>query len=632
MARKLRGFERVLDAPSLFAVAYDEIASSLYFALGVVAAQALGLTPLVLLATGALFLVVSLSYAEGTAAIPETGGAATLVRRTFNDLFGFVTGWALLLDYLIVIALSTLFLPHYLSWALDLPGLRDSPWDAVVACCVIAALAVTRVVRHSRLHTGALLLAALDLTVQGLLVVLGFVFLFSTDGLTSGFHLATGQSWHDLAFALPLAMLAYTGLETVANLAEETREPGKTLPRSLFSAIGLVVVVTALIATIGVVAYPAVNGSSGLGAEWQRAPLVGIAEAFRGHIAAGLVDTLRILVGLSGGLILFAAATTSMSGCTRLLHSMGGHEQLPRVFGRLDRRSLVAPAAIIATGAVAIGIVVAADSLANDEVTFLASAYSFGVLLAFTAAQAAVIRLRWSEPDLPRPYRARPEVRWRGTLLPLPALVGAPLAFGVWILAMVTHPGARYAGPAWLLGGIVLYLAVRRHQQHGLLEDIAPIETLPPGAEFRRVLVPMKLGDIGEEMVATAVALAKERNATIEAIFVVRVPRQFPLEGPLPEQVAERAQLSLQEAHALGEDNDVVVETETIRARSIGHAIVEEASKRNADLIVLGSAPRWRRQSRFFSPTVDHVLRHAPCQVLVVAFPDGVFEEGAGPA
>jgi APA family basic amino acid/polyamine antiporter len=627
MARKLKGFERVLDAPSLFAVAYDEIASSLYFALGVVVAQALGLTPIVLLLTGALFLLVSLSYAEGTAAIPETGGAATLVRRTFNDLFGFVTGWALLLDYLIVIALSTLFLPQYLSWALDLPGLRRSPWDVVFAACVIAAIFVVRLVRHSRLHAGALLLAGLDLTVQALLVVLGLVFVFSGDVLADGLHVTAGQSWHDLVFAVPLAMLAYTGLETVANLAEETREPGTTLPRSLFSAIGLVVAVTALIAIVGVTAYPAHGGVSALGEEWQRAPLVGIAEALHGHVAAAVVDVLRVVVGISGGLILLAAATTSMSGCTRLLHSMGEHEQLPRVFGKLDRRSLVAPAAIVATGVAAIAITVTAGLLTNDEVTFLASAYSFGVLLAFTAAQAAVIKLRFSEPGLARPFRARPEIRWRGALVPLPALVGVPLTLAIWILAMITHPGARYAGPAWLAGGIVVYLLVRRRERHGVLEYVDPITTLPPGAEFARVLVPMKLGDIGEEMVATAVALAKERDAKVEAIFVVRVPREFPLEGPLPPEVAERAQLSLDEARALGEDNEVEVETETIRARSIGHAIVEEAAKRDADLIVLGSSPRWRRQSRFFSPTVDHVLRHAPCQVLVVAFPEGVFED-----
>ena len=159
-------------------------------------------------------------------------------------------------------------------------------------------------------------------------------------------------------------MLAYTGLETVANLAEETREPGKALPRSLFSAIGLVVIVDGADRDHRRRrAIPAGRLDSALGDEWQRAPLVGIAEAFHGHVAGRLVDTLRVLVGLSGGLILFAAATTSMSGCTRLLHSMGGHEQLPRAFGRLDRRSLVAREAIVATAASRSRIVIAADTL-----------------------------------------------------------------------------------------------------------------------------------------------------------------------------------------------------------------------------------------------------------------------------
>ena len=132
MARKVRGFER-LDAPALFAIAYGEIGSSIYVALGIVAASALGLTPVVLAATGLVFCLVALSYAEGTAAMPETGGAATFTRRAYNDLIGFVTGWALFLDYLIVIALSALFLPHYVGAALRVDSLRDRPWDIVVA-------------------------------------------------------------------------------------------------------------------------------------------------------------------------------------------------------------------------------------------------------------------------------------------------------------------------------------------------------------------------------------------------------------------------------------------------------------------------------------------------------------------
>src|SRR4051812_33660271 len=137
MARKLPRLQRVLDAPALFSVAYGEIASSIYFALGIIALHALGFTPAVLLAVGVLFLVVSLSYAEGTAAIPETGGAATFVRRAFNDFAGFITGWALFLDYLIVIALSAMFFPHYLGAALEADSLGRHPWDVVVAVAVI---------------------------------------------------------------------------------------------------------------------------------------------------------------------------------------------------------------------------------------------------------------------------------------------------------------------------------------------------------------------------------------------------------------------------------------------------------------------------------------------------------------
>ena len=228
MARKVRGFERVLDAPALFAVAYDEIGSSIYFALGIVAAQALGLTPLVLLATGVLFLVVSLSYAEGTAAIPETGGAATFTRRAFNDLAGFATGWVLFLDYLIVIALSTLFLPHYLAAAFSAPSLTDEPVGRrSIAVGVIAVIVGARLVRHSRIHTAALVLAAARPLGAAARRRARVRVVFSPEVLTSGFDFATGQGWHDLVFALPLAMLAYTGLETVANLAEETREPGR---------------------------------------------------------------------------------------------------------------------------------------------------------------------------------------------------------------------------------------------------------------------------------------------------------------------------------------------------------------------------------------------------------------------
>jgi APA family basic amino acid/polyamine antiporter len=489
-------------------------------------------------------------------------------------------------------------------------------------------VAALRLVRRSAFYSYGIFVAVLDLLTQVLLVVLGFAFLVSVDALTQGVSIGTHPTWHQIAFALPLAMLAYTGLETVSNLAEETREPGRALPRSLFSAIGLVVLIYVAIACVALSAFPATNGTTALGTEWLRSPLMGIVDALRGPLPNGLATALRMYVGLTGAVILLVAVTTSISGFTRLAHSLGEHGQLPRAFGRLNRRTLVSPEAIVAAALISIALMIS-TSFVHDDIAFLASLFSFGVLAAFTAAQLAVIKLRFSEPELARPYRAPANVKLRGVEVPLPAIVGSIATFAIWIVAMATHPGARYGGPAWLVAGAVVYWLVRKGRGEGLLEHVsAPSESFPE-SEFTSILVPMKLGAIGEEMIATAVKLARDRGALVEALYVIRVPLDKSLEAELDDQ-EEAAAASLAEARLLGADNGVDVQVETIRARSIGDAIVDEASRRGNDLIVLGSAPRWRRQSRFFSPTVEYVLRKAPCEVLVVAFPEGVMEEDGG--
>jgi basic amino acid/polyamine antiporter, APA family len=323
--------------------------------------------------------------------------------------------------------------------------------------------------------------------------------------------------------------------------------------------------------------------------------------------------------------ILLVAVTTSITGFTRLARSLGEHGQLPRAFGRSNRRTLVSPHAIVAAALISTALLVG-TSFTHDEVAILASLFSFGVLAAFTAAQLAVIRLRFSEPELPRPYRAPANVRVRGVEVPLPAVLGSAATFAIWIAALVTHAGARYGGPAWLLVGLVVYGLVRLARGEGLLQHVEARSEQLPETHFTSILVPMKLGPIGEEMVATAVKLAQDRSAHVEALYVIRVPLDQAIDAELEEQ-ERRAAESLSEAQLLGADHGVEVQAETVRARSIGEAIVSEATRRGNDLIVCGSSPRWRRQSRFFSPTVEFVLRKAPCEVLVVAFPEGVMEE-----
>jgi basic amino acid/polyamine antiporter, APA family len=625
LARKLPRLQRVLDAPALFSIAYGEIASSIYFALGIIAFHALGFTPLILILVGLLFLLVSLSYAEGTAAVRETGGAATLVRVAYNDLAGFVTGWALFLDYLIVIALSALFAPHYVAGAFFTKIHR--PWDVVAGCGAIALIAGFRLIHRSRLHTWARLVALVDLVTQLLLVGLGLALLFSPHALTRGTSLGHSPTWHSIAFALPLAMLAYTGLETVANFAEEVRRPGRDLPRSLFGAIGLVVVLYAAIAVVGLSAFPPQHGTE-LGSTWLRSPLLGVVTRMRDHVPDAVGVPLQVFVGLSGALILLTAATTSISGFGRLAYSLGEHGQLPRKFGWLRARTLVSPQSIVAAAVISI-VILAGTAPLKHPVFFLASLFSFGVLLAFTATQLAVIKLRLSQPELRRPYRV-PLTIGR---VPLPSAVGALLTFGIWIDAMATHVGARYAGPAWLATGLVLYVVVRKSRGEGLLKRVVSADEHRglAEAEFSRILVPMKLGEIGEEMIATAVKLAEESGASVEALHVIRVPLDRPLDAELFDE-EERAEASLAEAKLLGADHGVEVHGHTVRARAIGQAIVDEAERLGTDLIVLGSSPRWRRQSRFFSPTVEYVLKKAPAEVLIVAFPQNVLEGEPAPA
>ena len=634
MAKKL-GLARVLGADSLASVAYGEIGSSIYFALGVVALYALGATPWVLLFVGALFLLVAVSYAEGTAAIPETGGAATFVRRAFNDPAGFITGWALFLDYLIVIALAGLFVPHYLGTAVGWDAITDSPWDIVFGVLAILGVAGIRLVRRARMYTAAIFIAVLAFLSHILLIGLGFAFLLTSEGFGKGIDLGTAPTWHALVFSLSLAMLAFTGLETVSNLAAEAREPGKALPRSLFAGIGAVVIVSFAIAAIGLSAYPPHPDPAGpdgwatdLGTTWIRAPIVGISEAFGGSLPDAAVDTIKVFLGVTGAIILISAIATSLSGAGRLAYSLGQRAMLPRSFGRLNQRTFIAPASIVSGAAIAAALLVIAE-LVGKEVTFLASLYSFGALIAFTAAQLAVIRLRFTEPDLARPYRVPGNIRVRGVAVPIAALVGAPLTFALWIAALYTHDAARIAGPVWLVLGAILFVAVRRSRHEALLEHVEPaIADLVPEEEgiYERILVPVKLGQIGEEMLATAIRLAEERGCSVRALHVIKVPLELPLDAELTDE-EEKAEASLAEAKLLAAEHGVDVEGEIVRGRAIGEAIVDEASGNGVDLILMGSAPRWRRQSRFFSPTVDYVLRRAPCEVMVVTYPQGVLEE-----
>ena len=542
-----------------------------------------------------------------------------------------MTGWALFLDYLIVIALSALFLPHYLAGALQVHALEHNPWDVDRrASCVIVLVALVRLVRRPSLYGLGIVVPALDLLTQ---------LAARRARLRARLLAARAHAGHvarrrtrpgtTLAFALPLAMLAFTGLETVANLAEEARRPGVDLPRSVFGAIATVVTIYVAIAVVALSAFPGPNTE--LGTTWIRAPLARRRRrASATSCRTGSATSLRFYVGVTGALILLAAVTTSISGFSRLAYSLGEHGQLPRSFGRLQpARARLAARDRVAPRVISSAIVIATSFFTHD-VQFLASLFSFGVLLAFTAAQLAVIKLRdrRARPAaaLPRAVqRAHP--RRRDPAAGDRRLDRSRSRSGS--LALATHPGARYAGPAWLAVGLVVFVAVRRSHGEGLMErvtrrrraarrDVPHFQQDPRADEARD----HRRGDARDRGQARAASTARE----VEALHVIRVPLEQALDATMLDE-EERAEASLAEAKLLGAEHGVDGRRHDVRARAIGQAIVERAREIDADLIVLGSAPRWRRQSRFFSPTVDYVLRKAPCEVLIVAFPQRVLDE-----
>jgi APA family basic amino acid/polyamine antiporter len=593
--RRQQRLERVLGTPALFSTAYGNVGSSIYYALGVTAVFALGLTPVVFVIAGLIFAATAATYAEGTVRFPEAGGSSSFARHAFNELVSFGAAWAQMLNYIITIAISAFFVPHYLSifWA----PLKQNPWDIVGGGIVVALLVVLNIVgiqESARVNIG---LALVDFATQVLLVLLGFALIFSPHVLKSNIHWGVAPTWSQFFLAIPVAMIAYTGIETVSNLAEEARDPAKNIPRSgqYQTLLG----------------QPPPEGFS-------NDPVLGLVKNL--GVGGGLESVLEIYVGILAATILLIATNAGVIGASRITYAMASYRQLPEVFRRLHHRFKTPYISLLFFAGV-IPVIV----LLPGKTDFLGTMYSFGAMLSFTVAHAAVVALRRSQPDAELVFRARPNLRWRGVDWPLFALFGG-LATGLsWLVVVVQEEATRWAGLGWLVAGFVTYAVYRRRQREPLTEIVrAPIVIGPAMAlEYRNVLVPVVWRRESEAAVDLACRLAAERGGSIVALTVIEVPLELPLDATLPGNAERKAHDLLDEARAIGDAYGVDVVGRLARARRAGRAIVDEAERRNSEIIVMGAPRRdlHRRRGRIFGGTVDFVLKNAPCRVMVAAAP-----------
>jgi APA family basic amino acid/polyamine antiporter len=252
--REGQGLQKVLGVPALFSTAYGNVGSSIYYALGVVALSALGVTPLVFIATGLLFVTTAWSYAEATAMLPEAGGSSSFARRAFNEFVSFGAGWALMLDYIITIAISAFFVPNYL--AVFWPVLKTWPSNTIGGIVTVIFLVIINVIGIKEAARLNIVLAILDLMTQVLLMVLGVILLVAPKLLFSQVLWGVAPTWKQLIYGISIGTVAYTGIETVSNMAEEAARPDRDVPRAINYVLAAVLVVYAGISITALSAMP----------------------------------------------------------------------------------------------------------------------------------------------------------------------------------------------------------------------------------------------------------------------------------------------------------------------------------------------------------------------------------------
>ncbi len=569
--RRQQRLERVLGAPALFATVYGNVGSSIYYALGVTAVFALGLTPLVFLIAGVIFAATTMTYAEGTVRYPEAGGSSSFARHAFNELVSFGAAWAQMLNYVITISISAFFVPHYLSIFWE--PLKTNPWDIIVGAVVIALLVLLNIVGIREASRLNIALAFLDFATQLLLVLLGFFLVFNPDILVDNVHWGSAPTWSNFALAIPVAMIAYTGIETVSNLAEEARDPARNVPRAYLMTAVAVFAVYFTLPAIALSALPVKL----VGGEYttllalppdrggfKNDPVLGVVEHL--DLSGVLLDVIKVYVGLLAATILLIATNAGVIGASRITYAMASYRQLPEIFRRVHPRFKTPYISLIFFAGI-----ISILTLLPGKVDFLGTMYSFGAMLSFTIAHLSLIALRAKQPDEELVFRGRPNLRVRGIDWPIFAFVGA-LATGLaWLVVVIQTPNTRYAGLGWLIAGFVMYILYRRRVVHASLTETvrAPILLGPAAAlEYRNILVPVAPGRETEEALDVACRLATERRARVVAIAVVEIPLELPLD---------------------------------------------------AEIIVMGAPRRRRAHAPIFGGTTDYVLKHAPCRVMVVA-------------
>ncbi len=620
----------MLGVNALFSTAYGNVGSSIYYALGLVASFALGLTPVVFVVTGVIFYLTAATYAEATTMYPEAGGSSSFARHAFNEFWSFFAAWGQMLNYIITIAISAFFVPHYLG-GLFWPALRHAPGDVIFGIAVVVLLSALNVVGVREAARLNIVLAVTDFATQLLLVLVGAVLVFSPHTLLHNIHLGVAPSWHDFLLAIPIGMIAYTGIETISNMAEEAADETRTVPQAIKRVVLAVFAIYAALPMVALSALPVHRAPDG-----RYVTLLGVDEThggFAGDPVLGIVKHLHlgalqhvgeIYVGLLASTILLIASNAGIIGVSRLVYSMGLHRQVPNRLRELHPRYRTPWIGILIFGAIA------CITIVPGQATFLGNVYAFGAMLSFTIAHVAVIKLRLKYPTRERPYRGPGNINVLGRPLPLFALLGGMGTGLAWVTVTALHIEVALVGLGWIVLGILLYVTYRRSQSLDLVTTArvaTPQSAIETEVEYESILLVFERPEFSSGPLATALKLAAVRRRSVHVLVFIEVPSSIPVGAAMPEQ--ERAAQSVIESARVRGRRVVTGHWEKVRAGQAGRRIVDDARAMRARAIVM-SLPR-RRGQVVFSHAMETVLAERPCRVIIESLPDSPAGNAAEP-
>ena len=599
--------KRVLNVFDLFAIGYGDLGSSIYYALGITALFALGATPTAFLLAGFVFICTALSYAEMSSTFHESGGSASYARHAFNDLISFTAGWGLLLDYIVTIAISAFTIGPYLSYFF--PELKDTYVQIGFTVAVIVGLLMLNTLGSKESTRTSFFLMIFTVLTQLVIITIG---LFSIDDFTKFFsQLAINKagasyspSWDEFFKGTAMAMVAYTGIESIAQLSSETRIPVRTMPRAIIITTGILIFMYFGLTYIGF----SLISPTDFGVKYEESPITGIVE----NLSWGST-LLTPWVGILAAVTLFVAANAGLMGASRLSFNMGENYQLPRFLYKLHPRFRTPYTALAFFAFLAIIIVV----LSRGRMSFLADLYNFGAQIAFFSTQLSLIILRIKRPDLRRPFKVPFNIKIKGKEIPIPAVLGAISSFAVWMLIIITKPDGRNLGFAWIGVGLLMYFAYRKKQRMTATGQLRiqkiKIPTFQP-MKVHQILLPLRSAN-QTETIQMACEMAKLHNAEITALHIIEVPFSMPLDTPLPHRVQLASQV-LKTAEAIAREEQVGITLEVIRSRNTPEAIIDLARLKPFDLIVLESLQS-DIQGKGMGRIISDILPRSPCRIWI---------------